>query len=206
MRNRALVMLTSVGLLVCPMLLAAQTSSSTNEKVAVVDIQQAIMDTAEGKQAFQQLQTKYKPREQEIDQRQHEVQQLQDQLQKQMTTLSAAEQRGMNHELQEKRTVLRRLEEDAQSSFQYDRNTIMQSLGQKMVKVIDRYAKAHGYSLVIDGGQVPVYYAAKGVNITPEIVKLYDASHPVKQASTSTGSSSAAKSGKTSSKAGAGKP
>lgn len=205
MRNRAFVLLASIGLLVCPMLLAAQTASSAGEKVAVVDIQQAIMDTAEGKQAFEHLQSKYKPREQEINQRQQEVQQLQDQLQKQMTTLSAAEQRSMNHELQEKRTVLRRLEEDAQSSFQYDRNTIMQDLGQKMVKVIDKYAKAHGFSLVIDGGQIPVYYAAKGVNITPEIVSLYNARHPVKQASTSTGGSSA-KSGKTPPKAGAGKP
>ena len=89
--------------------------------------------------------------------------------------------------------VLRRLEEDAQSSFQYDRDSITRQLGQKMVKVIKKYASAHGYSLVIDGGQVPVYYAANGVNITPEIVKLYNTTYPAQQASTSSdGSGSSA--------------
>ncbi len=191
MRNRVLAMVISIGLMACPVLLGAQSAPApTGGKVAVIDIQQAILDTAEGRKAVEDLQKKFQPRETEIQQRQKEVQELQQQLQKQMTTLSADEQRQMQHELQEKQTVLRRLEEDAQSSFQYDRNTIMQSLGQKMVKVIDKYASSHGYSLVLDGGQVPVYYAAKGVDITPEIVKLYNASHPVQTASASTDSPS----------------
>lgn len=188
MRNRVWVMMLTIGLMVCPMYLGAQSAPTTGEKIGVVDIQQAILGTAEGKVAIQNLQKKYQPRETEINQRQQDVQQLQQQLQKQMTTLSAEEQRRMQHDLQEKRTILQRLEQDAQSSFQYDRDTVMRGLGQKMVKVIDQYASGHGFSLVIDGSQVPVYYAAKGVDITPEIVKLYDSSHPVQPAAASSGS------------------
>jgi Skp family chaperone for outer membrane proteins len=202
MRNRVWVMMMSIGLMICPMYLGAQSAPAAAEgKVAVVDIQQAIMGTAEGKQAIQDLQKKYQPRETEISQRQQDVQQLQAQLQKQMTTLSAEEQRRMSHDLQEKQTVLQRLEQDAQSSFQYDRDTLMRELGQKMVKVIDQYASTHGYALVIDGGQVPVYYAAKGVDITPEIVQLYNTSYPVQSAS-----ASASGSGSTSGRKAAAKP
>ncbi|HEV2246496.1 MAG TPA: OmpH family outer membrane protein [Terriglobia bacterium] len=196
MRNRIWLMMVAMTLVVYPMFLRAQGAAAASDKVAVVDIQQAIIGTAEGKQALQDLQKKYQPRETEINQRQDDVQNLQQQLQKQMTTLSADEQRRMQHDLQEKQTVLQRLEQDAQSSFQYDRDTVMRELGQKMVKVIDQYASAHGYALVIDGSQVPVYYAAKGVDITPEIVKLYDSSHPAQASSESpgsTGSSTAAK-------------
>jgi Skp family chaperone for outer membrane proteins len=190
MRNRVLAIFASLGLMACPMLLRAQSSPApAGAKIGVVDIQQAILDTSEGKQAVEDLQKKYQPRETEIQQRQQDVQQLQQQLQKQLTTLSADEQRRMQHELQEKQTVLQRLEQDAQSSFQYDRNTLMQELGQKMVKVINQYASTHGFSLVIDGSQVPVYYAAKGVDITPEIVKLYNSSHPAQSASASTDTS-----------------
>jgi len=188
MRNRVWVLMLTIGLMVCPMYLGAQSAPTTGEKIGVVDIQQAILSTAEGKQAIQNLQKKYQPRETEINQRQQDVQQLQQQLQKQMTTLSADEQRRMQHDLQEKRTVLQRLEQDAQSSFQYDRDTVMRELGQKMVKVINQYASSHGFALVIDGSQVPVYYAAKGVDITPEIIKLYNSSHPAQSASTSSGS------------------
>jgi Skp family chaperone for outer membrane proteins len=194
MRNRVLAILMLAGLMACPMFVGAQSApASTGAKIGVVDIQQAILDTAEGKQAFQDLQKKYQPREAEITQRQQDVQQLQQQLQKQLTTLSADEQRRMQHDLQEKQTVLQRLEQDAQSSFQYDRDSLMRELGQKIVTVINQYASTHDFSLVIDGSQVPVYYAAKGVDITPEIVKMYNSSHPVQSASGTSGSSSGAK-------------
>lgn len=192
MRNRIWVMMLTIGLMVCPMYLGAQSAPATGEKIGVVDIQQAILSTGEGKEAIQGLQKKYQPRETEINQRQQDVEQLRQQLQKQMTTLSADEQRRMQHELQEKQTVLQRLEQDAQSSFQYDRDTLMRDLGQKMVKVIEQYASAHGFSLVIDGSQVPVYYAAKGVDITPAIVKLYDSSNPEQSSSAPSGGAGAA--------------
>src|SRR5574337_2013608 len=191
MRYRVWLLIVATCLMVTPKYLKAQ-SAPAGDKVAVVDIQQAIIGTAEGKQALQDLQKKYQPRETEINQRQDDVQNMQQQLQKQMTTLSADEQRRMQHDLQEKQTVLQRLEQDAQSSFQYDRDTVMRDLGQKMVKVIDQYASAHGYALVIDGSQVPVYYAAKGVDITPEIVKLYDSSNPAPASPASAGSSGSA--------------
>lgn len=191
MKNRAMAMFMASSLIVFPMFLGAQGSpAALGNKVAVIDIQQAILETGQGKQALQDLQKKYLPRRQEADQQQQEIQQLQQQLQNQKATLSADAQDRMNHELQQKETALKRLEEDAQSSFQYDRNTLMRHMGQRMVKVIDQYAKRHGYSLVIDGGQVPVYYMAGGVNITPEIVRSYDAAYPVRQATAPSGASS----------------
>jgi Skp family chaperone for outer membrane proteins len=189
MRKRVFAIFMSLGVMACPLLLAGQTSSpsAAGEEVGVINIQGAILSTAEGKKAMQDLQNKYMPRQQEIQRRQQEVQQLEDQLQKQMTTLSEDEQRRMSRELQEKQKILRRMTEDAQSDFQNDREDVMRRIGQKMIKVIDQYASGHGYSLVIDAGQVPVYYAGKGVNITPEIVKLYDTTNPVQAAATTGG-------------------
>lgn len=192
MRNRVFAIVVSLGLMACPLLAAAQTSttSAPGEKIAVINMQDAIIQTAEGKKAMQDLQNKYRPRQQEAQKQQQEIQQLEDQLQKQMTTLSEEEQRSMSREIQEKRKILRRLSEDAQSDFQYDRDNMMRKIGQKMINVIDQYASKAGYTLVIDGGQVPVYYAAKGVDITPEIVKAFNAAYPVQQASSSTSGAS----------------
>ncbi|MCL5005825.1 MAG: OmpH family outer membrane protein [Acidobacteria bacterium] len=193
MRNRAYAIFVSFALLTSPLLLAGQSSvpSGAGGKVAVINIQDAILSTAEGKKAMQDLQSKYMPRQQEIQRRQQEVQQLQEQLQKQMMTLSDSEQRRMSRELEEKQKILRRMTEDAQSDFQNDRDDLMRRIGQKMIKVIDQYASQNGYSLVIDSGQVPVYYAGKGVNITPEIVNLYNSENPVQAASSATGGGSA---------------
>ena len=186
MKNRILITALAVLAGAFPMLLLAQDAPTTVGKIGVINIQEAIVTTGEGKKAFTDLQAKYKPRQQEITQQQQEVAALQDQLQKQATTLSDDEQRRMTRELDDKQRDLKRLTDDAQSDFNNDRDDIMQRIGKKMVAVISDYAKQNGYDVVIDGAQVPVYYAAKGVNITPEIVKMYDAAHPVAAAAATT--------------------
>jgi outer membrane protein len=192
MRNRFTAIFMSLGMAASGLLFAGQGTGTpaAPSKVAVINIQQAIVSSSEGKKAFQDLQNKYTPRQDEINRRQAEVEQLQAQLQKQMTTLSEDEQRRMSRELQDKQKILQRMTQDAQSDFQNDRDDIMRQIGQKMVKVIDQFAQQNGYSLVIDGSQVPVYYAGKGVDITQQIVKLYDAANPVQQASSATSGSS----------------
>ena len=53
-------------------------------------------------------------------------------------------------------------------------------LGQKMMAVIDKYARDNGFSLILDvsAPQNPVLYAANNIDITTEIVALYDKNSP----------------------------
>ncbi len=193
MRNRVFAIFTLFALIGFPIFLAGQSASAASAgKVGVINIQDAILSTAQGKNAMQGLQSKFMPRQQEIRRRQQQVEQLREQLQKQMTTLSADEQRRLSRELTEKQTILRRMTEDAQSDLQYDRENIMRGIGEKMVKVIQQYAPQHGFALVLDSSQVPVYYTAEGFDITEAIVKLYNSTYPMQASSTSGTSSSKA--------------
>jgi outer membrane protein len=164
-------------------------------KVGVINIQQAIAATGEGKKAFSDLQKKYQPRQEDLQKQQQEIQSLQDQLQRQQTTLSDAERIRLSRELSEKQKLFDRAREDAQSDFQEDRQDVMTRIGQKMVQIIEDYAKQNGYSIILDaqipiynGNQtsdatIPIYYASKDVDISDEIVKRYDAAFPVESAS-----------------------
>ncbi|MDE3180801.1 MAG: OmpH family outer membrane protein, partial [Acidobacteriota bacterium] len=75
----------------------------------------------------------------------------------------------------------------ATADYQADTQEMVRTIGQKMVKLIGQYAQQHQLSLVIGTQQVPVYYAAKEVVITPEIVKLYDSTYPVGATTASAG-------------------
>ena len=61
----------------------------------------------------------------------------------------------------------------------------MQDLGSKMQAVWEQYLPQNGYALLIDVGsqQTPVLWATSSVDITQEIIKLYDQAHPVAPAS-----------------------
>ena len=54
--------------------------------------------------------------------------------------------------------------------------------------VLDKYAKDNGYSVILDIGsqQTPVVYMADSIDMTNEIVALYDKSNPVTGASAAT--------------------
>jgi len=153
-------------------------------KLGVININAAIAGSEEGKKVIADLQKKYAPRQQEIERLQQEAQSDQDRLNKQASTLSEDEQGRLSRDLEDKQRLLKRATDDAQTDFAADRDGAVRRIGQKMVQVISDYAEHNGFNLVLDGAQVPIYYAAKGVDITPEIVKRYDAANPVAEGST----------------------
>jgi outer membrane protein len=146
--------------------------------MGIVNIQEAILSTAEGKKAMGELQKKYQPRQQDVQKLQQDIQAINDQLQKQAATLSDEEQRRLNRDLEEKQKILKRTTEDAQADFATDRDEMFRRIGQKLVKVIDDYARQNGFSLIIGSDQVPIYFAVKEVDLTDPVVKLYDAANP----------------------------
>ena len=153
-------------------------SAGAPSKIGLVSIQEAILSTAEGKKSMADLQKKYQPRQQEIQNEQRDIQAISDQLQKQAATLGDEEQRRLNRYLEEKQKVLKRATEDYQADTAADRDEMFRRIGQKMVKVIQDFAPKNGYSLVMGSDQVPIYFAASEVDLTDQIVKLYDAANP----------------------------
>jgi outer membrane protein len=149
--------------------------SSKPHEVRVINLNAVLAGTAEGKEAFASLQKKYQPRKEMLDRQQQEIQTLQDQLTKGLTTLSDGERRRLNQELEDKQKLLKKAMEDAQSEFTNDQNELAQRLGKKAVKLIGEYARQNGWALVTDDAQISVYYASQDLDITGEILRLYDA-------------------------------
>ncbi|HEV2178218.1 MAG TPA: OmpH family outer membrane protein [Terriglobia bacterium] len=155
-------------------------AASTGGKIGVINIQQAIAGTAEGKKALAALDVKYAPKRDKLQKDQADISAIQDQLQKQAATLSDDERERLTRELSDKQRLFKREQEDDQADFQADSQDAVQRIGQRMVKVIDDYAAQNGFAVVLDpvAVQMPVYYVGKGVDITDPIVKLYDQANP----------------------------
>lgn len=180
MKRRSIALAAFLAILTVPLAARAQT------KIGVINMNAAIASTAEGKKAIADLQKKYQPRQQELQRLQSEIQGLQDQLSKQTPTLSDEEQRRLGRELEDKQKLLKRSTDDAQSDFNSDRDEAVRRIGQKMLRVIGDYSQQNGFALVLDSAQIPIYFAAKDVDLTAEMVKRYDAANPVADAGAAT--------------------
>jgi len=199
MKNRVSITLALLLLFVCPVLSLAQGTPTASGKIGILNIQLAIVSTGEGKKVLSDLDKKYQPKRAELQKMQQDIQSLQDQIQRQENATSDAAQQQLNRQLDEKKKIMTRTQEDAQSDFAADRSEAIGRISQKMGKIVQDFAEQNGYAVILDAvapvfsnsgqigdTQIPVYYAGKDVDVTPQIVKLYDAANPVAAAATTT--------------------
>jgi outer membrane protein len=182
MKNRLIVLIALLAVGAASVSLYAQSAPAAQNKIGVINIQAAIANTGEGKKVIADLQTKYLPRQQELQRLQQEIGAIQDQLAKGQSTLSEEEQGRLNRDAEDKQKRLKRSAEDAQNDFNSDRDAAINKIGQKMVRVINDYAQQNGFSLILDDAQIPIYFASKDIEVTADIIKRYDAANPVADA------------------------
>lgn len=157
--------------------LALVASAQNNGKIGVINIQAAIATTKDGQKAGNDLQARFGPRKADLDKRQADIQQLQAQLVK---VTDDGERQKLSREVDQKTKSLNRDMEDARAELDQQEQKIMNELGSRIIVVIERLAKDHGYTLILDisGQNTPVVYAAESINITKEVIDLYDKNAP----------------------------
>jgi outer membrane protein len=80
---------------------------------------------------------------------------------------------------------LTRKQEDYQEDVNAKQQEVIDGIGRKMMDVLDRYARENAYTAIFDSSaQGAPIYVSNGVDVTPEIVKLYDQAYPAKAAAT----------------------
>jgi len=164
----------------------AQSTAGEPTKVGVINMQAAITGTAEGKQAAAQLQSQFAPRQVELQDMQKQIEDDQNRLRTGQTTLSDEEQQRLTREYNSLTRKLQRKSQEDQDDLNDAQQDIINRIGRKMVDILDKYAKDGSYAVVLDSSsqQTPILYEANQIDITQEIIRLYDQAYPVKAAST----------------------
>ena len=149
-------------------------------KIGVINIQGAIISTKDGQKAAGEIQSRFTPKKAELDKRQGEIGQLQDQLNRGRNTLSEEAQQKLVREIDQKTKSLNRDTEDARSELDQEQQKLMGALFSRIQVVLDKYAKDNGYTLILDisSPQTPVMFASNAIDVTREIIELYDKNAP----------------------------
>jgi len=162
------------------MLCQAQSGATPPTKVGIIHIQNAIISTKDGQKAAAELTAKMMPKKNELEKKQSTIAQLQDQLRKGSNTMSEEAKQKLMREIDQTTKAFNRETEDANAELDQEQNKVMQELGQRVMAVIDKYAKDNGYALILDvsSQQTPVLYATNSIDITQDIIALYDKNAP----------------------------
>jgi outer membrane protein len=168
--------------LVCSPALQGQLApgQSGPQKFAIINMQEALLSTKDGKQAVIDLKAKFAPKEQEFQKRTEELQRKQDELRKTENTISEEKKAALAREIDSITKALQRDTDDAREDVNQEQQKVLNELGMKIMQVLNKYASEKGYTMVFDVSGQPnnILFATNSIDVTHDIIALYDTTAP----------------------------
>jgi outer membrane protein len=163
-------------LVVCSALFTFVHVAAAQSKVGVINLQKAVLESAEIKAASAAMEARFKPRVAAIDQLNREIAAISENLQKNSGKLTPQAEATMNADGTRKQRDAQRLQEDLQADVERERNDILGKSSTKMQAVVKQVADAKGLDLVVDVPYAVFYKPA--LDITSEVIVAYDKAYP----------------------------
>jgi outer membrane protein len=162
----------------------AQTAagSATGGKIGIINVRQAIVATSEGKQASSELQSQFASRQNELEALNKQINDLRQRLSAGQATLSDEEKVRLTQQGQRLTQQLDRKNNELQEDVNAAQGEVVDRIGRKMMDVLDRYARENAIVAVFDSSaqNSPILFASTNIDITQDIIKLYDQAYPLK--------------------------
>jgi outer membrane protein len=150
--------------------------AAAQTKVAIIDLQRAVLNTAEIKKAQAELETKFRPRQTDLQKVEAELQQIQAQLQS--GKLTPQQEADLQAQGQRKQRDYQRRSEDLQADVDRERTDILQRSGQRMTEVVKKLAEEKTLDVVIDVSNA--VYFKPALDVTVDATAAYDKAYPAK--------------------------
>jgi len=161
---------------------SAAPGSATGTKIGVISVRQAIASTAEGKQAGAELQSQFASRQNELEGLNKQINDLRQRIDAGTGKLSQDELSRLQREGETKARQIQRKQDEYQEDVNAAQADVFDRIGRKMIDVLDRYARENGFVVILDNSaqNTPILFASTNIDVTQDIVRLFDQAYPVK--------------------------
>jgi len=172
----------------------AAATGAIPSRIGLINVRDAIMETADGKKAALDLEEKFASRRTALQKRQIDLQAKKDQLTRGGATMSDAAKTSLSREIDTEEKSFKRDVEDLNADGEEEQGKLFQVIWAKLQPIVQQYAVQNGFAAILDVGndQTPVLWASNTMFITAEIVSLYNQGHPPATAATPAASKPAA--------------
>ena len=162
--------------------------AATPQNVAVPDSKMAMiysdafLDPKNGIARFNSLlgtlNREFQPRQAELQALQTKINTLTKEIEDTQTVADPNAIRTKRDQLAQMTTEFKRKGEDAEAAYGKRRAEIFTPLQQDIGKALEAFAKARGITVIVDGSQVPVVYAAENIDITRAFIADFNSKNP----------------------------
>jgi outer membrane protein len=163
------------ALVVAAPLLLSTSAIASEFKAAYVDLQRALLEVDEGRQAKDRLQKLLQSKQTDLDKEQEKLRKEKDLLDKQASAMSEEVRIQKQTELQQKVFALAQKWENGQKEMAQKERTELQAIFTKMDPLIAEIAQREGITMVFEKTDSGVVYAPSNLDLTNELVRLFNA-------------------------------
>ena len=167
---------------------AAPPTAAQQSTVAIPDSKMAMiysdafLDPKNGIARFNSLLTtlnrEFEPRRTELQGLQTRINTLGKEIEDTQNVAAPDSIRQKRDQLAQLNTEFKRKGEDAEAAYTKRRQEIFTPLQQDIGKALEAFAKARGITVIVDGSQVPVVYAADNIDITRAFINEFNSKNP----------------------------
>lgn len=143
-------------------------------KIGVIDVQQALVSTDEGKKVKEDLERKVRAAEAQIQPKIKRLQETQKELQEMQHVLSKDAIQKKQFDLMEMKTQIETEGQGLEQQFKLDQARLMQPLLEKFASIIDEIGRKQGFSLILDRQDPGIMYSREALDITDLAVSEFN--------------------------------
>jgi Skp family chaperone for outer membrane proteins len=169
---------TARALLLLSLFVAAVSLGNAQQspKIGVINSQDVLERSAEGKRVIARLQEKDKTNQGIVTKLDEEIRQLETKINTQRLTLAEEALYNMSADLQKKQTDRKRVAEDAVRDFEDLRVKLFNKVQSELIPIIEAIGKEKGIDLILDLAKSGAVYFNASIDLTEDVIKRYDAS------------------------------
>jgi len=149
-------------------------------KVGVVNAQEVLEKSTEGKRVIAQLEDKNMKNQNDIAKLDDEIRNLQTKLNTQRLTLTQEAMMNLNSDIERKQTQRKRFAEDSVREMNELSARLFQKVQNELIPIIQQVGKDMNLDVIFDLSQSGTLYFNPTINLTQEVIKRYDASKAAK--------------------------
>jgi Skp family chaperone for outer membrane proteins len=153
-------------------------------KIAVIysaDFQDAKTGIFRFSATITKLNAEFQPLQTELNQTAQRLKNLQDEIVKMQQGTPAstpAQIQAKVDQLDQQKKEFQRKGEDAQANYQRRRTELLSPLQDDVGRALEAFGKARGITMILDGSQVPLVYAAESTDVTKAFIADYNSKNP----------------------------
>lgn len=144
--------------------------------IGVVNSQEVLEKSSEGKKAIAQLQERDRNQQSRLTKLDEEIRQLETKMNTQRLTLTNEAILQLTSDLDKKRTDRKRLAEDALRELQDLRLRLFNKVQSELIPIIEQLGKEKNLEIIFDLAQSGAIYFNPTIDLTEEVIRRYDAS------------------------------